>query len=180
MRQGVVNHRNVLAQMLGVPKDKVRVVSKFLGSGFGNKLFPWTQLALAAAAARQLGKPIKFVVSRRMMFQSVGHRPRVSQRIRLSPTREGKLTSLRRDWVNHTSILDDYKENCARPRRSCTASQSAHYFGGGAAQRRLAHRHARAECGARPVGHRVGDGRVGAEARHGPGTTASRQRAEDR
>src|SRR6266853_3269437 len=110
--QGVVNHRNVLAQMLGVPKDKIRVVSKFLGSGFGGKLFPWTQSALAAAAARQLGKPVKFVVSRRMMFQSVGHRPRVAQRIRLGATRDGKLTSLRQDWVNHTSILDDYKENC--------------------------------------------------------------------
>ncbi|HJX20190.1 MAG TPA: xanthine dehydrogenase family protein molybdopterin-binding subunit, partial [Steroidobacteraceae bacterium] len=110
--QGVVNHRNVLAEMLGVPKENVRVVSKFLGSGFGNKLFPWTQSALAAAAARQLGKPVKFVVSRRMMFQSVGHRPRVTQRIQLSATRDGKLTSLRQDWVNHTSILDDYKENC--------------------------------------------------------------------
>jgi xanthine dehydrogenase YagR molybdenum-binding subunit len=110
--QGVVNHRNVIAQMLGVPKENVRVISKFLGSGFGCKLFPWTQSALAAAAARQLGKPVKLVVSRRMMFQSVGHRPRVAQRIRLSATRDGKLTSLRQDWVNHTSILDDYKEEC--------------------------------------------------------------------
>jgi xanthine dehydrogenase YagR molybdenum-binding subunit len=110
--QGVVNHRNVIAQMLGVPKENVRVISKFLGSGFGGKLFPWTQSALAAAAARQLGKPVKLVVSRRMMFQSVGHRPRVAQRIRLSATRDGKLTSLRQDWVNHTSILDDYKEDC--------------------------------------------------------------------
>jgi xanthine dehydrogenase YagR molybdenum-binding subunit len=110
--QGVVNHRNVLAQMLGVPNENVRVVSKFLGSGFGGKLWPWTQSALAAAAARSLGKPVKFVVSRQAMFQSVGHRPRVSQRIRLGATRAGKLESLRQDYVNHTSILDDYKENC--------------------------------------------------------------------
>jgi xanthine dehydrogenase YagR molybdenum-binding subunit len=110
--QGVVNHRNVLAQMLGVPKENVRVVSKFLGSGFGGKLWPWTQSALAAAAARSLGKPVKVVVSRKMMFESVGHRPRVRQRIRLGATRAGKLTSLQQDWVNHTSILDDYKENC--------------------------------------------------------------------
>jgi xanthine dehydrogenase YagR molybdenum-binding subunit len=110
--QGVVNHRNVLAQMLGVPKKSVRVISEFLGSGFGGKLWPWTQSALAAAAARQLGRPVKLVVSRRMMFQTVGHRPRIQQRIRLSATRDGKLTSLRQDWVNHTSILDDYKENC--------------------------------------------------------------------
>src|SRR6266404_5459269 len=111
--QGVVNHRNVLAQMLGVAKENVRVITKFLGSGFGGKLWPWTQSALAAAAARQLGRPVKLVVSRRMMFQTVGHRPRVEQRIRLSATRDGKLTSLRQDYVNHTSILDDYKENCA-------------------------------------------------------------------
>jgi len=81
--------------MLGVPKENVRVITKFLGSGFGGKLWPWTQSALAAAAARQLGRPVKLVVSRRMMFQSVGHRPRIQQRIRLSATRDGKLTSLR-------------------------------------------------------------------------------------
>jgi xanthine dehydrogenase YagR molybdenum-binding subunit len=135
--QGVVNHRNVLAQMLGVPKENVRVVSKFLGSGFGGKLFPWTQSALAAAAARQLGKPVKFVVSRRMMFQSVGHRPRVTQRIRLSATRDGKLTSLRQDWVNHTSILDDYKENCGEatpfmysvPNLRVTSAQARRHVG---------------------------------------------------
>jgi xanthine dehydrogenase YagR molybdenum-binding subunit len=135
--QGVVNHRNVLAQMLGVPKENVRVVSKFLGSGFGGKLFPWTQSALAAAASRQLGKPVKFVVSRRMMFQSVGHRPRVTQRIRLSATRDGKLTSLRQDWVNHTSILDDYKENCGEatpfmysvPNLRVTSAQARRHVG---------------------------------------------------
>jgi xanthine dehydrogenase YagR molybdenum-binding subunit len=110
--QGVINHRNALAQMLGVPKEDVRVITRFLGSGFGGKLWPWTQSALAAAAARQLGRPVKLVVSRRMMFQTVGHRPRIQQRIRLSATRDGKLTSLTQDWVNHTSILDDYKENC--------------------------------------------------------------------
>jgi xanthine dehydrogenase YagR molybdenum-binding subunit len=110
--QGVVNHRNVLAQMLGVPRENVRVVTKFLGSGFGGKLWPWTQSALAAAAARQLGRPVKLVVSRRMMFQNTGHRPRIEQRIRLGATREGKLVSLQQDWVNHASILDSYKENC--------------------------------------------------------------------
>ena len=108
--QGVVNHRNQLANALLSIDRSGR--SKFLGSGFGCKLFPWTQSALAAAASRQLGKPVKVVVSRRMMFQSVGHRPRVAQRIRLSATRDGKLTSLRQDYVNHTSILDDYKEDC--------------------------------------------------------------------
>ena len=52
--QGVVNLRGVLAQMFGLPKENVRVIARFLGSGFGGKLYPWTNCALAAAAARQL------------------------------------------------------------------------------------------------------------------------------
>jgi xanthine dehydrogenase YagR molybdenum-binding subunit len=73
--QGVVNHRDVLAQMLGVPPENVRVISRFLGSGFGGKLFPWPHSLLAAAASRNLNRPVKLVISRQMMFQNVGHRP---------------------------------------------------------------------------------------------------------
>src|SRR5216684_3717206 len=110
--QGVVNQRGVLAQMFGLPKENVRVITKFVGSGFGSKLWPWTQCPLAAAAARQLGKPVKLVVSRKMMFQSVGHRARTQQRVRLGATPDGKLVSLQQDYVNHTAILDDYHEDC--------------------------------------------------------------------
>src|SRR5437868_2238705 len=110
--QGVVNLRSVLAQMFGLPKENVRVITKFLGSGFGGKLWPWTQCPLAAAAARQLGKPVKLVVSRKMMFQTVGHRPRTQQRVRLGATPEGRLLSLQQDYVNHTAMLDAHHEDC--------------------------------------------------------------------
>lgn len=110
--QAVVNCQVVLAQILGVPKENVRVISKFLGSGFGGKLWPWPHCALAAAAARNLQKPVKLVLSRPMMFATVGHRPRTEQRVRLGAAATGKLTSLQHDYVNHTSIQDDYKENC--------------------------------------------------------------------
>src|SRR5438128_3149476 len=110
--QGVVNLQSVLAQMFGLPQERVRVITKFLGSGFGGKLWPWTQCPLAAAAARQLGKPVKLVVSRKMMFQTVGHRPRTQQRVRLGATPDGRLVSLQHDYVNHTAILDDYHEDC--------------------------------------------------------------------
>jgi len=66
--QGVFNLRSVLAQMFGLPKENVRVITKFVGSGFGSKLFPWTHCPLAVAAAKQLGKPVKLVLSRKMMF----------------------------------------------------------------------------------------------------------------
>jgi len=111
--QAVVNHREVMAQMLGVPSENVRVISRFLGSGFGGKLWPWTHCAIAACAARDLKRPVKLVVTRDMMFQSVGHRPRTQQRVRLGAGADGKLVAVMHDSLNHTSILDDYEEGCS-------------------------------------------------------------------
>src|SRR4051794_6678957 len=110
--QAIVNMRGVVAQMFGLPKEKVRVITKFVGSGFGSKLWPWTHCPLAVAAARQLRKPVKVVLSRRMTFQSAGHRARTQQRVRLGATPEGKLVSLQHDYVYERSILDGYHENC--------------------------------------------------------------------
>jgi len=110
--QAIFNMRSVLAQMFGLPQENVRVITKFVGSGFGSKLWPWTHCPLAAAAARQLGKPVKLVLSRKMMFQAVGHRAHTQQRVRLGATPEGKLLSLQQDYVYERSMLDDYHENC--------------------------------------------------------------------
>src|SRR5882762_296628 len=110
--QAIFNMQGVIAQMFGLPKERVRIITKFVGSGFGSKLWPWTHCALAVAAARQLGKPVKLVISRKMMFQSVGHRPRTQQRVRLGATTDGKLVSLQHDYVNHHAILDNYHEDC--------------------------------------------------------------------
>jgi xanthine dehydrogenase YagR molybdenum-binding subunit len=110
--QAVVNHRDVMAAMLGVPPEDVQVITRFLGSGFGGKLWPWPHGILAAACARNLKRPVKLVVSRQMMFQNVGHRPAIDQRIQLAAEPDGKLTAIQHDYVNHTSILDDYDEGC--------------------------------------------------------------------
>ena len=110
--QAVLNHRDVLHQMLGVPLENVRVITHFLGSGFGGKLWPWTHSILAAGIAREVGAPVKFVVSRQSMFEAVGHRPRTQQHFRIAADRDGKLVSLSQEYLNQTSILDDYKEDC--------------------------------------------------------------------
>lgn len=117
--QAIFNMQSVLAQMFGLPKEHVRIITKFVGSGFGSKLWPWTHCALAVAAARELGRPVKLVISRKMMFETVGHRPRTQQRVRLGATKKGKLVSLEHDYVYSKSILDDYQEDCGE----VTASQ---------------------------------------------------------
>ncbi|MGH6691084.1 MAG: xanthine dehydrogenase family protein molybdopterin-binding subunit, partial [Gammaproteobacteria bacterium] len=110
--QGVVNLRSVLAQMFGLPNENVRVITKFVGSGFGNKLFPWTHSPLAAAAARQLGRPVRLVLSRKMTFHGLGHRPRTQQRVRIGATPEGRLVSLQHDYIYQRSMLDAHHEDC--------------------------------------------------------------------
>ncbi|HEX3618997.1 MAG TPA: xanthine dehydrogenase family protein molybdopterin-binding subunit [Candidatus Udaeobacter sp.] len=110
--QSIFNMRDVIAQMFGLSKENVRVITKFVGSGFGSKLWPWTHCPLACAAARQLDRPVKLVLSRRMTFQSAGHRARTQQRMRLGATPEGKLVSLQQDYVYERSMLDGYHEDC--------------------------------------------------------------------
>ena len=111
--QGVVNHRVVMAQVLGLPVENVRVITRFLGSGFGGKLFPWPHAALAAVAAKRLDRPVKLSLTRRMMFSCVGYRPRTEQHIKLGATKDGKLVAARHDYLNNTSMLDDFDEGCS-------------------------------------------------------------------
>ncbi|HEY7404908.1 MAG TPA: xanthine dehydrogenase family protein molybdopterin-binding subunit [Candidatus Angelobacter sp.] len=110
--QGVVNLRGVIAQMFGLPIENVRVITKYVGSGFGGKLFPWTHCSLAAAAARQVGAPVRLVLSRKMMFHAVGHRPRTQQRVRIGATPQGKLLSLQHDYIYQRSMLEAHHEDC--------------------------------------------------------------------
>jgi xanthine dehydrogenase YagR molybdenum-binding subunit len=110
--QAVSNHQSIMSQMLNVPKEDVRVISRFLGSGFGGKLWPWSHSPLAGALSRKLKRPVKLVVDRTQMFTSVGHRPRTQQTMRLSADEKGHLLSLEHDYVSEASMLDSYKENC--------------------------------------------------------------------
>jgi xanthine dehydrogenase YagR molybdenum-binding subunit len=128
--QSIKNQQLAMSAMLGVPPENVRVISKFLGSGFGGKLWPWTHSLLAAAAARNLNQPVKLVVSRKMMFQTVGHRPITEQRIRLGATANGGLTSTQHDYLNHSSILDDYDEGCGEATPHLYRSRNLRVTGG--------------------------------------------------
>ncbi|MGC2160325.1 MAG: xanthine dehydrogenase family protein molybdopterin-binding subunit [Silvibacterium sp.] len=113
--QGVMNHQGVMSQTLGVPLEDVRVISPFCGSGFGGKLFPWPQSALAAMAARRLGRPVKVSVPRSLMFTTVGHRPLTEQHMRVGATEDGKLLSLIQEVKNPTSQIDDFMEGATEP-----------------------------------------------------------------
>lgn len=110
--QAIASHRNVLAQMLGVPVGDVRVITRYLGSGFGGKLWAWPHSPMCAQVARLIKRPVKLVVDRHMEFTNVGHRARTEQIMKLSSDKNGKFTSLQHDYATQAGMYGDYKENC--------------------------------------------------------------------
>jgi xanthine dehydrogenase YagR molybdenum-binding subunit len=83
-----------LAKTLGIAKDKVRLISPFIGGGFGGKLYLRADALLAALAARAAGRPVKVALPRPFMFNNTTHRPATIQRIRIGATRDGKITAI--------------------------------------------------------------------------------------
>ena len=96
--------RGDLARTLGVPKDKVRIVSPYIGGGFGGKLFVRAEALLAALGARAAQRPVKVALTRPLMFNNTTHRPATIQRLRIGATRDGKITA-----IGHESWSGDLK-----------------------------------------------------------------------
>ncbi len=86
--------RGDLATTLGIPKDKVTLLSPYVGGGFGGKLFLRADAVLAALGAKAAKRPVKLAMSRPMMANNATHRPATRQRIRLGATRDGMLTAI--------------------------------------------------------------------------------------
>ncbi|VIO72180.1 Putative xanthine dehydrogenase YagR molybdenum-binding subunit [Bradyrhizobium ivorense] len=83
-----------LAKTLRIPKDKVRMVSPYIGGGFGGKLFLRADVLLAALGARAAKRPVKIALQRPLMFNNTTHRPATIQRIRIGAERDGKITAI--------------------------------------------------------------------------------------
>ncbi|MCJ2131005.1 aldehyde oxidoreductase molybdenum-binding subunit PaoC [Methylobacterium sp. E-045] len=83
-----------VAATLDMPQDKVRIVSPFIGGGFGGKLFVRTEAILAALGARAARRPVKVALTRPMMFNNTVHRPATIQRIRIGATPDGMITAI--------------------------------------------------------------------------------------
>lgn len=93
-----------VAKTLGIAKDKVRLVSPYIGGGFGGKLFVRSDAILAALGAKAAGRPVKVALPRPLMINNTTHRPATIQRIRLGATTDGKLTA-----IGHESWSGDLK-----------------------------------------------------------------------
>ncbi len=83
-----------VAKTLGIPKSQVRLISPFIGGGFGGKLWVRADAILAALGARAVKRPVKVALQRPLIANNTVRRPATIQRIRLGATPEGRLTAL--------------------------------------------------------------------------------------
>jgi len=85
-------NRAELADSLNLVESQVRLLSPYVGGGFGSKLGVSQEVVAASLAAIQLGRPVRVVMSRQQVFQTIMRRSETHQRIRLAADAEGKLT----------------------------------------------------------------------------------------
>ncbi|MFI7703959.1 xanthine dehydrogenase family protein molybdopterin-binding subunit [Nonomuraea sp. NPDC049480] len=109
--QWVVGTQRELAAVFGIKRDAVRVISPFVGGGFGGGLRAWPHVTIAALAAREVGRPVKLVLTRKQLYSGTGYRPAYEYRLRLGSDRRGRLTAMVHDIKAETSSYEDFQES---------------------------------------------------------------------
>jgi xanthine dehydrogenase YagR molybdenum-binding subunit len=110
--QIVTGAQHAAAATLNIKPENVRIVSPFIGGGFGSKGGQWANLVLAAVAAKMVNRPVQLALNRQQMFNSVGLRQRNLQRIRLAADKDGKLLALAHQTTTHSAMGDEFVEPC--------------------------------------------------------------------
>ncbi|WP_040608925.1 xanthine dehydrogenase family protein molybdopterin-binding subunit [Pseudooceanicola batsensis] len=98
-------NRAEIADCLGIDTENVRLLSPFVGGGFGSKLGISAEAVAAALAARELGRPVRVVQHRRSVFEVNTRRSETTQRIRLGADAEGRL-----DAIGHEALVSNLPE----------------------------------------------------------------------
>ena len=105
--------KKTLANSLDIDADQVRVLSPYVGGGFGGKGGLGVEAVFAAMAARRVGRPVKMVLPRQQLFHLVYRRSETEQRIRLACGADGRLTAFGHDSIVSQRPGREYFEPCA-------------------------------------------------------------------
>jgi xanthine dehydrogenase YagR molybdenum-binding subunit len=92
--QGVFYIQQQVADVLGMPQSKVRVVGRYMGGGFGSKLEAGKHTIIAALLAKMTGRPVKILLSREETFLITGNRPASNMKLKAGVRKDGTLTAL--------------------------------------------------------------------------------------
>lgn len=127
--RGIKQLQKIVANALGLSRENVRIVCKFVGGAFGSKGFQWSHTLLAAAASKLVQRPVKLTFTRPQMFDSAGQRARTEQRFSIGSDKDGKLAALRHATTTHCSPVSEYTEPCGNMSRmlySCPNVEVSH------------------------------------------------------
>lgn len=113
-----------LAKMFSLDKENVRVLSPFVGGGFGGKGSMWDHVQLCVLAAKVVDRPVKLALSREGVYRIVGGRTPSEQRVALAADETGKLTSLIHTGITATSTTNDFAEQFSFPARHLYAAEN--------------------------------------------------------
>jgi xanthine dehydrogenase YagR molybdenum-binding subunit len=113
--QWVDNVRSEIAHVFGLPEDKIRVISPFVGGAFGSALRTWPHVTIAALCARRVGRPVRVELTRRECFTAIGFRPMTRMHISLGAEKDGRLTSIVHEAYGQTSMYEEYAETTLEP-----------------------------------------------------------------
>ena len=105
--QGVQNVQKYLCGVFGIKPDDVRVMSPFMGGGFGSGLRPQFQVVLAVLGARAVKRSVRVVLTRAQMY-ALGYRSAMIQRIALGANTGGTLDAITHDAVTVTSQYEEF------------------------------------------------------------------------
>jgi xanthine dehydrogenase YagR molybdenum-binding subunit len=111
--QHIFGTKELVSIVLGIPIEKINVVSHFLGGGFGGKGYVWPHTLLAALAAQVVNRPVRLQLTRAQMYSMAGHQAATVQTIALGASKDGKLTGIRHKSISPTSVFDNYIEYAA-------------------------------------------------------------------
>ncbi|WP_288492807.1 xanthine dehydrogenase family protein molybdopterin-binding subunit [uncultured Pantoea sp.] len=112
--QWVMGAQVEIAEWMGISPKQVRIISPYVGGGFGSKPVPYTHVALACVASRALNRPVRVSLTRPQTFTGLGGRPATSQQLEMGATREGKIQSVILRSFSETSLIDVFAENCSK------------------------------------------------------------------
>lgn len=107
--QGIQNCMRYVEDVFGM-KDRVRIVTPFVGGAFGSGLRPQYQLPLAVMAALKLERSVRVTLKRQQMF-TFGYRPRTIQRIAIAASADGQLQAIAHQAIGQTSSFEDFTEH---------------------------------------------------------------------
>jgi xanthine dehydrogenase YagR molybdenum-binding subunit len=115
--------REEIADTLGLPQDKVRVVCEFMGGGFGSKNGPDEYTFVAAELARRTGRPVRCALTRREEHTSAGNRNSTIQRLRVGARSDGTIVALEGEFTNAVG-WDGWNSSTEGPMRMLYACEN--------------------------------------------------------